>query len=208
MGKASRQRRQTRPGGPTRSGEAEAAGERSAGALRRALIDDGAIWITLGLIALTVVIYAPAAGFAFVNSDDPTYVTQNPYVLTGLTWENVVWAFTEGREPYWHPITWLSHMLDVQLFGTSAGGPHVVNFLLHAANAVLVFAVFRRMTGSRWRSAFLAGLFAVHPLRVESVAWVAERKDVLSSTFWLLTMWAYVAARRPRSSRRARSSTG
>lgn len=151
-------------------------------------------WILLGLIVLTLAVFGRVARFEFVNYDDPDYVTRNPQVQSGLTAKGVAWAFgtLHGRATYWHPVTWLSHMLDCQLFGLRPAGPHVVNLLLHAANVALVYWVFRRMTGQAGRSAVLAALFAVHPLQVESVAWVAERKNVLSTLFWMLTLLAYV----------------
>ena len=105
--------------------------------------------------------------------------------------EGFVWAFTHVDSSNWHPLTWISHMLDCQLYGLNAGGHHLTNVLLHTATAILLFPVLRRMTGFLWRSAFVAAVFAIHPLRVESVAWVAERKDVLSGLFFMLTLWAY-----------------
>ena len=113
-------------------------------------------------------------------------------VQSGLSWQGVKWAFTTGHASNWHPLTWLSLMLDCQLFGVKPGPMHVVNVLFHIANTILLFLVLARMTKGVWQSAFIAGLFALHPLHVESVAWIAERKDVLSTLFWLLTMLAYV----------------
>lgn len=127
----------------------------------------------------------------FINFDDPDYVTNNPYVKNGLTWEGIRWAVTSGHAANWHPLTWLSHMLDVQLFGLNPYGHHLVNLLFHIANTLLLFFVLHRMTKALWRSAIVAALFALHPLHVESVAWVSERKDVLSAFFWMLTMGAY-----------------
>ena len=144
------------------------------------------------LSIVTLAAYWPVLHNNFVHFDDTDYVTENIHVLTGLTWGNVVWAFGNGYASNWHPLTWLSHMLDVQLFGLNPIGHHLTNLLLHLANTLLLFAVLRRMTGAIWRSAFVAALFAVHPLHVESVAWVAERKDVLSGLFLMLTLWAYV----------------
>ena len=150
------------------------------------------------LVAITLAVYWQTFDFDFVNYDDPLYVTDNPYTQAGLSVENVRWAFTTGHAANWHPVTWLSYMLDVQLFGVNAGVHHFVNVLLHIANTLLVFLVLYRMTALRnsakalWQSAFVAALFAIHPLHVESVAWIAERKDVLSTLFWLLTMAAYV----------------
>lgn len=150
------------------------------------------LWFLLALAALTAVVYAPVRHHDFVQVDDPAYVTENPHVLRGLTPEGIAWAFTTGDAANWHPVTWLSHMLDVQLFGVAAGPHHLTNVLLHMANTLLLFGLLVQLTGAVWRSALVAALFAVHPLHVESVAWVAERKDVLSTLFWMLTLWAYV----------------
>jgi Flp pilus assembly protein TadD len=158
-------------------------------------------WVpALGLAALVVAIYAQTSRFAFVNLDDPQYVTENAWVLRGLTWDGAAWALGAFHAGNWHPLTWLSHMADVQLFGPDPGWHHLVNVLLHLANTLLLFAWLRGMTGATWRSALAAALFAVHPLHVESVAWVSERKDVLSTLFWLLASMAWVRyARRPRA---------
>ena len=144
------------------------------------------------LLLVTVAAYLQVFRADFVNYDDEAYVTANPHVQSGLTAEGLKWAFNIGYQGHWHPLTWLSHMLDCQLFGPSPIGPHAVNLLLHLANTLLLLLVLNRTTGSLWKSAFVAALFAVHPLHVESVAWVSERKDVLSTLFWFLTMWAYV----------------
>jgi tetratricopeptide (TPR) repeat protein len=150
------------------------------------------------LAGLTLVVFSPALGCGFVNFDDYTYVSCNPNVTGGLTPAGVRWAFTTTRAANWHPLTWLSLQLDASLFGNSAPAFHFTNVLLHAANAALLFLALRALTGAYWRSAAAALLFAVHPLRVESVAWVAERKDVLSVFFGLLALWAYAGyARRP-----------
>jgi len=160
------------------------------------------LWISLGLVAANVVVYAAVRRHGFVNFDDPRYVTENAIVAAGLTWRGVVWAFTAGYASNWHPLTWMSHMLDVQLYGMRAGGHHLTNVLLHIANTLLLFGALHRMTGAAGRSGFVAALFAVHPLHVESVAWVAERKDVLSTFFWMLTLWSYVSyVRQPRWNR-------
>jgi tetratricopeptide (TPR) repeat protein len=127
----------------------------------------------------------------FVNYDDSDYVTANRHVQGGFTWENVRWAFTSGHASNWHPLTWYSHMADWQLFGEHPWGHHLVNVVFHIVNTVLVFLVFMQMTGAFWRCAIVASLFGLHPLHVESVAWVSERKDVLSGLFFLLTLWAY-----------------
>jgi protein O-mannosyl-transferase len=167
------------------------------------------ILIAVALVALDLIVYAPVRHFDFVQLDDPAYVTENPQVLKGLTGESVVWALTTGHAANWHPVTWLSHMLDVQLFGVAPGAHHAVNLLLHIVNTLLLFGILLRLTGATWRSAFVAALFGVHPLHVESVAWVAERKDVLSTLFWMLTTWAYVAfARAPRSEAASSASRG
>lgn len=154
--------------------------------------DRTTLLIVLLLIAITLAVYWPVLGHEFTNYDDTDYVTSNPHVQSGLSWGNLVWAFNIGYANNWHPLTWISHMLDWRLFGQNPIGHHAGNLLFHLANTLLLFLVFRRMTSSTWKSAFVAALFAVHPLHVESVAWVAERKDVLSTLFWMLTMWAYV----------------
>lgn len=154
-------------------------------------------WIVLGLIAITVAVFAPVRHFGFVPWDDPHYVYENAHVLRGLSWENVRWAFTEGS-PYWHPLTWLSLMFDVTVFGVSPGAMHMMAVAMHCANAVLLFLFFFRVTGAPWRSAFVAAVFAVHPMRVESVAWIAERKDVLPTLCMMTMLHAYVwYVRRP-----------
>jgi tetratricopeptide (TPR) repeat protein len=141
---------------------------------------------------VTLALYARVTGYEFNNYDDAQYVTKNPWVLSGLKTQNFGWAFSSGYAGNWHPLTWFSHMLDIQLYGLRAGGHHLTNLLFHIANSLLLLALLRRLTGSLWRSAFVAALFAWHPAHVESVAWVAERKDVLSTFFWVLTVWAYV----------------
>jgi len=143
------------------------------------------------LLVSTLSIYWQVAHHDFINLDDTFYVTENQVVQSGVTKTGLVWAFTESHFANWHPLTWISHMLDCQLFGVKAGQHHLVNLLFHIANSLLLFGVIRKMTGALWKSAFVAALFALHPLHVESVAWVAERKDVLSTFFWLLCMWAY-----------------
>ena len=145
------------------------------------------------LVLVTVAVYWRVVGFEFVNFDDPEYVTENEMVRQGLTLRGIVWAFTEAYASNWHPLTWISHMADCQLFALHAGGHHFVSVLFHAANAVLLFLLLFRLTGAQWRSAVVAGLFAWHPLHVESVAWISERKDVLSTFFGLLSLLAYTA---------------
>ncbi len=147
--------------------------------------------LSLLLAAVTLAIFWPVGHHDFINFDDPDYVTENEWVKRGLTGAGVHWAFTTGHAGNWHPVTWLSHMLDVTLFGLEAGKHHLVNLGFHVANAILLLVLLNSMTGALWRSAFVAALFAIHPLHVESVAWVAERKDVLSTFFGLLTLIAY-----------------
>ncbi len=146
--------------------------------------------ISLALGLVTLALYAPAIRHHFIAYDDQQYVTENGHVQAGLTARGVVWAFGK-HAGNWHPLTWLSHMLDCQLYGLKPAGHHLTNVLLHAANTVLLFWVLRLMTGAPWRSAVVAALFGWHPLHVESVAWVAERKDLLSAFFFMLTLWAY-----------------
>jgi hypothetical protein len=148
--------------------------------------------VCIFLAVIIWMVFGQTLGHEFVNYDDDLYVYENPVVQKGLTWEGFRWALTYGGIGHWHPLTWLSHMLDCQLYGLNAGGHHLTNLLLHGAATILLFLVLRRMTGTLWRSAFVAAVFAIHPLRVESVAWVAERKDVLSGLFFMLTLWAYV----------------
>ncbi len=140
----------------------------------------------------TLALYWPALKCDFISFDDPDYVTNNPMVQQGASMHGVVWAMKSVHANNWHPVTWISHMLDVTVFGMSARGPHGVNIFLHAANALLVFLLLSRMTGKHWRSAFVAALFAAHPLHVESVAWISERKDLLCAFFGLLALLAYV----------------
>lgn len=149
------------------------------------------------LFAGTVLLFSRGMDYGFSNYDDPKYVTNNPQVQAGLTWESVKWAFTAPND-YWHPLSWLSHMLDWQLYGNHAEGHHLTSVCWHAINAVLVFLVFRQLTGAYWTSAYAAALFAWHPLRVESVVWITERKDVMSGCFFLLTLLAYTAYARRR----------
>jgi tetratricopeptide (TPR) repeat protein len=153
--------------------------------LRRAVL----ICFLLG--ATTLAAFWPVLRSEFILVDDLTYVTENPHVLGGLTWENAKWAFRADYCGNWHPLTWLSHMMDIQLFGLNPGRHHLTNLVLHVINSILLFLLFRGMTGAEWRSAMVAALFALHPLHVESVAWVAERKDVLSAFFFLLLIGTY-----------------
>jgi protein O-mannosyl-transferase len=144
------------------------------------------------ILLLTGFVFAPVLWHNFVNFDDPIYVLDNPIVSDGLTWSGVVRAFTTIQAGYWIPLTWLSHMADIELFGFAPGLHHVINVLLHILTILLLYGLVVRMTGERGRAAFVAAILAIHPLRVESVAWVAERKDVLSAFFWMLAILAYV----------------
>jgi tetratricopeptide (TPR) repeat protein len=149
------------------------------------------LWIGLFLVISILCVYWPVRNFSFVNYDDREYVTRNYHVQAGLTLENIRWSFTATQANNWHPVTWLSHMLDCWMYGMNPGHHHMINVLLHILNTLLLFFIFKRISGSRWKSAFVAALFALHPLHVESVAWVAERKDVLSTFFWMLALWSY-----------------
>lgn len=148
--------------------------------------------VAAALVVLTLSVFAPVRHFDFVEMDDPSYVFENSQVLGGLTAQSVAWAFTTGHAGYWMPAVWLSYMVDTEMFGQGPHGYHVTNLLLHVAATLLLFGWLARATASPWRSAVVAALFAVHPLHVESVAWITERKDVLSAVFWMLTLWAYV----------------
>jgi protein O-mannosyl-transferase len=158
------------------------------------------LWYVIGAFsALIFLAYYPVLNSDFTNFDDPSYVTSNPYVKSGLSTHSIAWAFGTFYSYNWHPLTWISHMLDVQLFGLNPTGHHATSLAFHIINSVLLFVLFHRMTGAKWKSLCVAGLFALHPLHVESVAWVAERKDVLSTFFWFLAMLAYVEyARNPK----------
>jgi Tfp pilus assembly protein PilF len=148
--------------------------------------------ISAALVATILVAYEPIRHNDFINYDDNTYITQNPEVNGGTTLRSVIWAFTKSYEANWHPITWLSHMLDCEIYGLNPLGHHITNLLIHIANTLLLFLLLSKMTNAVWRSAFVAAAFALHPIHVESVAWAAERKDVLSGLFWMLTILAYV----------------
>jgi Tfp pilus assembly protein PilF len=150
------------------------------------------LWLAFALILVTVLTYVPVRNYDFVSYEDVQYVTQNDQIAGGLTRQSIQWALTTDRAGYWVPLTWLSHIVDVELYGHRVPGPpHVTNALLHIINTLLLFGVLRRMTAGLYESAIVAGLFAVHPLHVESVAWIAQRKDVLSALLWMLTLWAY-----------------
>src|SRR5437588_7106629 len=154
--------------------------------------------ICAGLVALVWLAFGQSSQFPFVNYDDANYVTENPAVIHGLSWDGIIWAFSHVHGGNWHPLTTISHMFDCGVFGLRAGAHHLNNVLLHTWTTIALFLVLRRLTGALWRSAFVAAVFAIHPLRVESVVWIAERKDVLSGFFFMLTLAAYLHyARKP-----------
>jgi protein O-mannosyl-transferase len=156
-------------------------------ALKRHLI----LILCLGLTLATLAVFWQVRDHEFITYDDYEYVLENPHVRYGLSRDGILWAFTSVHASNWHPLTWLSHMLDCELYGLNPSGHHLNNFLFHVANTLLLFLLLRRVSGAVWRSFLVAALFALHPLHVESVAWVAERKDVLSGFFWILSLWAY-----------------
>ena len=149
------------------------------------------IWVYLFLVIATLAVYWQVRNYPFINYDSRKYVAENHYVKAGLTVKSMAWSFTAVHASNWHPLTWLSHMLDCQLYGMNPGRHHLTNVLIHILNTLLLFLVLKRMTGALWRSGWVAALFALHPLHVESVVWVAERKDVLSTFFWMLALWSY-----------------
>jgi hypothetical protein len=153
-------------------------------------------WVTVCVVvvlaALTWVVFGQTLWHDFINYDDPHYVYQNTRITSGISLSGIAWAFTHVHALNWHPLTTISHMLDCQIYGLRAGAHHLTNLLLHTVATILLFLALQQMTGACWRSAFVAAVFAIHPLRVESVAWVAERKDVLSGVFFMLTLLAYV----------------
>ena len=156
------------------------------------------ILVVLMLIILTLGVYWPVQDYKFIGFDDSVYIIGDSHVQYGITKEGVCWAFTTKYFGLWNPLTWLSLMVDYQFFRFNAGGYHWTNVILHVLNSILLFLLFRNCTGAIWRSAFVAALFAVHPINVESVVWIAERKNVLSTFFWMLTMLFYVRyARQP-----------
>ena len=189
MGRRSKKNR------PPKNGDLERPQETPAGRTRNPYV----VPAVCGLLLLAVwLVFGQTVHFGFVNLDDDRYVYENRQVMGGLTAQGIGWAFTQNHAANWHPLTWMSHMLDCQIYGLESGGHHRTSVLLHAATVVLLFLVLSRMTGDLWPSAFVAALFAVHPLHVESVAWVAERKDVLSGLFFMLTLAAYLGyVRRP-----------
>lgn len=148
-------------------------------------------FLCLSLIAITLAVYMQVGNHQFLNFDDGDYVAYNPHIVSGITGENITWTFTSVYAANWHPLTWLSHMLDVQLFGLDPRGHHLINVAIHIINTLLLFLLLVRLTGAVWRGWFVAALFALHPLHVESVAWVAERKDVLSGMFFFITLLLY-----------------
>ncbi len=150
------------------------------------------VCVCVGLVVIIWLLFSQTLGHEFINYDDPAYVTENAEVTKGLTLQGIAWAFTHTHSHNWHPVTTISHMIDCDLYGIEPAGHHFTNVLLHAIATTILFLVFRAITDRLWRSAFVAAVFAVHPLHVESVAWVAERKDVLSGVFFMLTLTAYV----------------
>ena len=171
-------------------------------AMREILAKYRCVLICLLLVCGVPAVYWQVLASDFVNIDDTVYVTENPHIQTGFSTENIKWVFSVGKVAYWHPLTWLSHMLDCQLYGLRPGLHHLTSLIIHIANSLLVFWVFKGMTGAVWQSAFVAAVFAFHPVNVDSVAWIAERKNVLSTLFWLLTMWAYTGYVRRGGARR------
>ena len=160
------------------------------------------VYICVFIVLATISVYGKIYTHDFIGYDDDKYVTQNYYVGQGLSKESVIWAFSSTHASNWHPITWLSHMLDVKLFGLNPGAHHLTNLFFHLCNSLLLFIVFRNMTACVWRSGVVAIMFSIHPLHVESVAWVAERKDVISTFFWVLTLWCYARyTQKPRMTR-------
>jgi protein O-mannosyl-transferase len=143
------------------------------------------------IVSSLALIYSQVTSFGFVNFDDPIYVKTNQGIIHGVTFDGIIWAFRYVYASNWHPLTWISHMLDIELFGMNPGMHHLTNVVFHILNSILLFLLFQRMTGAPWRSGAVAALFALHPMHVESVAWISERKDVLSTFFWMLTMLSY-----------------
>jgi len=157
--------------------------------------------ISLLLVGATLAIYYQLRHYSFINFDDDVYVANNPFIKSGLKIQNLQWAITATRASNWHPLTWVSHMLDVHLYGMDPGMHHLTNLFIHILNTLLLFYVLRRMTGALWPSGCVAALFALHPLNVESVAWISERKNLLCTLFWILTLWSYIRyAEHPRIS--------
>ncbi len=184
MGKKARNKKQRK--------EAE---QRSSTSIKQKVLASPNFWLNLAtcflLIICTASVYWQVVDHDFLNFDDGQHITENAEVQSGLTLHGLRWAFTTTHTTNWHPLTWLSHMLDCELYGMSSGGHHVTNLLFHLLNTVLLFLLLKRLTSAHWCSACVAMLFAIHPLHVESVAWVSERKDVMSTFFWMLTIWFY-----------------
>jgi len=154
-------------------------------------LDLSDLWLVTGLIVLTLIIFAQTLDFSFINYDDNDYVYDNYMVTRGLSWSGLIWAFTSTVQDHWHPLTWLSHMLDCQLFGLQAGWHHATNLLLHLFNTILLYYFLKLATGYRWRAWLVAAFFAIHPMHVESVVWVSSRKDVLSGFFFMSCLLVY-----------------
>jgi protein O-mannosyl-transferase len=187
---------------PSVRGNSASAAPHTARRRKRTRLTFAPFYVCLALVAITWLVFGQTLWHDFVNLDDHVYVYDNPLITHGLTPDGVINAFVQTHARNWHPLTTLSHMLDCQLFGLKAGGHHFTNVLLHSVAVVLLFLLLKQMTGAFWQSAFVAALFAIHPLHVESVAWVSERKDVLSAVFFMLTLWAYVRYVRARSTGR------
>lgn len=149
------------------------------------------VLLSLALIVITLAVYWQVGTHEFLNYDDNLYITENDHVKKGVTGSNIIWAFTSVHAANWHPITWLSHMADIEIYGMNPRGHHLTNVVIHTISSTLLFLLLLRLTNALWQSSFVAALFALHPLHVESVAWVAERKDVLSAFFWFLTLLLY-----------------
>ena len=160
--------------------------------------------LAIALFAATLAVFWQVRRFEFVNVDDPQYITENPHVRGGLTARDIAWAFGATKASNWHPLTWLSHMADEQLYGLHAGGHHLTSAIIHALNAALLYLALLGLTRANWKSFFVAALFALHPLRMESVAWVSERKDVLCGLFFVLALWTYTKFARSENRARAR----
>ena len=160
--------------------------------LKKLLAGKSNLAVYVVLVIMTVVVFTPVLQSDFINYDDTDYVTENLFVRSGVNLHSIKWAFTTTLHDHWHPLTWFSHMLDCQLFGLNPKAHHATNLILHLLNVLLLFHILFKLTASRWRSAFVAVLFALHPLHVESVAWIASRKDLLSTFFMFLTIWAYI----------------
>lgn len=173
--------------------EGATASEATTSTPRQTGLKSAALWLAVLLFAAAVAVFYPATKGGFLVYDDTTFVAKNPHVNTGLTWNNVTHAFFGMDDVNWQPLTALSYMLDCQIFGLKPWGFHLVNVLLHALNTAGLFLLLRKITGATWRSLIVATVFGLHPLRVESVAWIAERKDVLCTSFWLLATWAYAS---------------